>query len=163
MCALLAEDCANSRAERFAALFALAIGIARADGLSEATAMSLTGLGDVALSRNAPEQARQFFREALALYEELGFPELLSDTCICLAAVAGAERDLEHAARLLGAAASLRKASGAAENPPAAVLTYLNDVTASARKQIGEDAFAAAYADGRARPDQVVGEECARS
>jgi hypothetical protein len=57
----------------------------------------------------------------------------------------------------------LRKASGAAENPPAAVLTYLKDVTASAREQIGEDAFAAAYADGRARPDQVVGEECARS
>jgi tetratricopeptide (TPR) repeat protein len=148
--------------DRAESLWVECLAIAREDGLSEATAMSLTGLGDVALSRNSPEQAKQSFREALAMYEELGFPELLADTCVCLAAAAHAQGEVEHAVRLLGAAASLRQASGAAEHPPAAVLAYVNDVTAAAPKQIGEEAFAAAFADGRARPDQVVGEELAR-
>ena len=148
--------------ERAESLWVECLAIAREENLSEAAAMSLTGLGDVALSRNAPAQAKQSFRAALAMYEELGFPELLADTCFCLAAVAHAEGEVEHAVRLIGAGKSLRQASGAAENPPAAVLVYVNDVTAAAPKQIGEEVFAAALADGRARPDHVVGQELGR-
>jgi predicted ATPase/DNA-binding SARP family transcriptional activator len=148
--------------DRAESLWVECLAVAREDGLSEATAMSLTGLGDVALLRNATEQARESFREALAIYEELQFPELLADTCICLAAVAHAEGEVEKGVQLLGAAASLRQASGAAEKPPAAVLSYLNDITAAAPKQIGEEVFAAALAAGRAHPYQVVGQELGR-
>lgn len=118
--------------------------------------MAVSGLGDVALARGAPERALQRFREALAIYDELVAPELLADNCVCLAAVAKAEGEFERAARLLGAAASLRHASGAAEQPEGSVLTYLNEVTAAARAELGEEAFAEAFANGRAHPDDVV-------
>jgi non-specific serine/threonine protein kinase len=147
--------------ERAESLWVECLAVARSDDLSEITAMALTGLGDVALAHAAPDRAKESFREALAMYQELGFPELLADTCVCLAAVGNAEGELHHAARLLGASASLRQTSGASVNPPAAVLTYLNDVTAEARKEIGQEAFDAAFSDGRANPDHVIREELA--
>ena len=131
-------------------------------GTSEGAALAVSGLGDVALARGAPERAGQRFREALAIYEQLGFPELLGDICVCLAAVANAEGDLEQAVRLLGAAASLRQASGAAERPEGAVLAYLDEVAERALAELGDDAFAAAFARGGAAADEVVQEEVAR-
>jgi hypothetical protein len=71
-------------------------------------------------------------------------------------------RELERAARLLGAAASLRQASGAAEQPEGSILTYLNEVTATSREELGDEAFAAAFASGRAHPNAVVSEELGR-
>lgn len=147
--------------ERAETLWEECLAVAREAGTSEATAMALTGLGDVALARGASERAGQRFRDALAIYEELGFPEMLSDTCVCLAAVANADSEFERATRLLGAAASLRQVSGAAEDPPPPVLAYLNEVAAGARAQLGNEAFAAAFARGRASPDGVVDEELA--
>jgi hypothetical protein len=116
----------------------------------------------VALARGALEDAGQRFRDALTIYEQLGFRELLGDTCVCLAAVASAQGELERASQLLGAAASLRQASGAAPQPESAILAYLNEVTANARVALGDEAFAAAFAQGRARADDVVTEEVAR-
>jgi hypothetical protein len=137
------------------------LAVAQEAGTSEGAALAVSGLGDVALARGATERAGQRFREALAVYEQLGFPELLADICVCLAAVANADDELELAARLLGAAASLRQASGAAEQPEGSVLAYLNEVTARARARLGDEAFAAAFARGRAQPDDLVAEELA--
>jgi len=142
--------------ERAEALWDECLTVAREADSSEVKAMAVSGLGDVALARGAPERALQRFREALAIYDELVAPELLADNCVCLAAVAKAEGEYERAARLLGAAASLRHASGAAEQPEGSVLTYLNEVTAAARAELGEEAFAEAFANGRAHPDDVV-------
>jgi predicted ATPase/DNA-binding SARP family transcriptional activator len=142
--------------ERAEALWDECLTVAREADSSEVKAMAVSGLGDVALARGAPERALQRFREALAIYDELVAPELLADNCVCLAAVAKAEGEFERAARLLGAAASLRHASGAAEQPEGSVLTYLNEVTAAARAELGEEAFAEAFANGRAHPDDVV-------
>ena len=152
----------GGKAERAEELWEECLVVARDAGTSEPQAMALTGLGDVALARGLSERAGQTFREALAIYDELGFPELLSDTCVCLAAVASADGDLERAARLLGAAASMRSSSGAADNPPPPVLAYLDDVTARGRSTLGEDVFAEAVAQGRASPGSVVAEELTR-
>jgi predicted ATPase/DNA-binding SARP family transcriptional activator len=145
--------------ERAETLWEECLTVAREAESSEVTAMAVSGLGDVALARGAPEHALQRFRAALAIYDELVAPELLADTCVCLSAVARAEGELERAARLLGAAASLRHASGAAEQPEGSILTYLNEVTAAAREELGDEAFAAAFASGRAHPNDVVSEE----
>jgi predicted ATPase len=145
--------------ERAEALWEECLTVAREADSSEVTAMAVSGLGDVALTRGAPKRALQRFRDALAIYDELVAPELLADNCVCLAAVAKAEGELERAARLLGAAASLRHASGAAERPEGSVLTYLNEVTSAAREELGDEAFAAAFAGGRAHPNDVVSEE----
>jgi predicted ATPase/DNA-binding SARP family transcriptional activator len=145
--------------ERAETLWEECLTVAREAGSSEVTAMAVSGLGDVALARGAPERARQRFRDALAMYDELVAAELLADTCVCLAAVAKTEGELERAVRLLGAAASLRYESGAAEQPEGSVLTYANEVTAAARAQLGEEAFATAFASGRAAPHDVVSAE----
>jgi predicted ATPase/DNA-binding SARP family transcriptional activator len=148
--------------ERAEALWEECLAVAREADSSEVTAMAVSGLGDVALARGAPERAEQRFHDALAIYDELVAPELMADNCICLAAVAKARSEPERAARLLGAAASLRQASGAAELPEGSVLRYLNEVTDAAQMDLGLDAFSAAFASGRARPYDVVGEELGR-
>jgi tetratricopeptide (TPR) repeat protein len=135
--------------------------VARETGSSEVMALAVSGLGDVALARGATERAQEQFRRALAIYDELQALELVADACICISAVAKADGELERAARLLGAAGSLRRAGGAAEQPDKAVLVYLNEVSAAGREGLGEDRFAAAFASGRADPDDVVRAELA--
>ncbi|MBA2642927.1 MAG: winged helix-turn-helix domain-containing protein [Actinobacteria bacterium] len=149
--------------DRAETLWEECLSVAREAGTSEVRALAVSGLGDVALARGALERAGQRFRDALAIYQELAAPELLADTCICLSAVAKAEGELERAARLLGAAASLRHASGAAEQPEGSVLTYRDEVTAAGRAELGEEAFASAFAHGRANPDDVLDEELAHA
>ena len=123
---------------------------------TEVMALAISGLGDIALARGDLDRAGRRFREALAIYSQLGFPDLEADMCVCLAAVAAGEDQLERAARLLGAAASLRRAGGTIEP---AVLGYLDEATASGRAQLGDAAFAAAFGRGRAAPGDVVDEE----
>jgi hypothetical protein len=62
--------------------------------------------------------------------------------------VAGAEGDAERAARLFGAAEALREALGA-PLPPVERAHYDRSVAAT-RAALGEEAFAAAWAEGRA-------------
>jgi predicted ATPase/DNA-binding SARP family transcriptional activator len=148
--------------DRAEALWDECLTVAREAGSSEVTAMAVSGLGDIELARGAPERALERFRDALAIYDELAVATLIADICVCLAAVAKAQGELERAARLLGAAASLRHASGAAEQPEGSVLTYANEVTAAARAQLGEEAFATAFAAGRAHSDDVISAELPR-
>jgi predicted ATPase len=147
--------------QRAETLWSESLDVAQESGLSELTAFSMSGLGDVALARGELERATQRFREALAIHDERETHELIADNCTCLSAVAKAGGDLERAARLLGAAASLRQSSGAAEQPDAAVQVYRDEVTTAAQAQLGEAAFAAAFASGRAHPDEVVADELA--
>ena len=127
----------------------------------EVTALAISGLGDVALARGGPGRAKEWFRDALGIYEQLGFPELQADMCVCLAAAARAEGGLEHAARLLGAAASLRQTTGATEGPNPSLAAYADYVTADGRLALGDDGFAAAFGRGRANPRSVVEEALA--
>jgi hypothetical protein len=136
--------------------------VARETGSGEVAALAVSGLGDVALARGATDRAQDRFRHALAIYDELGALELVADMCVCLSAVANAEGELERATRLLGAATSLRKASGAAEQPEGSVLAYVNDITAVAREELGDESFAAAFAIGRSSADEIVSEELSR-
>ena len=144
--------------DRAANLWERCLAAARDAGTSEVEAMAVTGLGDTALARGDAIDAADRFREGLAIYEQLGFPELQADTCVCLAAATRADGRLEQAARLLGAAASLRRTTA---EPEPALLPYLTEVTAAARAELGDEGFAAAFGRGRASPHEVVREEVA--
>ena len=68
--------------------------------------------------------------------------------------MAVAQRHLEHAARLLGAAETLREATGAPLSPRERV-RYDRDMSA-VRAGLGEAAFAAAWAMGKAMPPEQI-------
>jgi tetratricopeptide (TPR) repeat protein len=140
--------------ERAAELYEESLALFRELGRTSGVAWSLSGLGSVALHQQEYARAATLLKESLALFRELGDkPGIgtrggLADCLERLARVAVAEGQPERAARLLGAAEALRDALGA-PLPPADGAEYQRDVTVI-RAGLGEEAFAAAWAAGRA-------------
>ena len=99
-------------------------------------------------------RATALYEESLALRRELGNKHGLAECLEGLAGVAVAQRQLERAARLLGAAETLREATGAPLSPRERV-RYDRDVS-TVRAGLGEAAFAAAWATGKAMPPEHV-------
>ena len=100
-------------------------------------------------------RATALYEESLALCRELGDKHGLAECLEGLAGVAVAQQQLERAARLLGAAETLREATGAPLSPGERV-RYDRDMSA-VRAGLGEAAFAAAWATGKAMPlEQVI-------
>jgi len=104
-------------------------------GLGEAT----LGLGEAALARN-------HFREALELFRDEGDQGAISFCLASLGCAAALAGELAQAAGLWGMADALRKSLGARQPPASRVIRErLVDQT---RKQLGEEAFAAAWTEG---------------
>jgi CheY-like chemotaxis protein len=115
------------------------------------------GLGETALGRADAITARQWFRAALQLSRELGARIMIAWCLAGLGSAAALDEELERAAWLWGAAERERAALGC-RPAPAARATY-EWLRAQARVQLGEAAFAAAWAAGEALPlDQVLAE-----
>jgi predicted ATPase/DNA-binding CsgD family transcriptional regulator len=104
----------------------------------------ICGLGHVAARRGAHGVARLRFEQGLETARELGDPML---EAACVEGLAGAHAPA-LAARLLGAAESLREQAGAAW--PAFVHADSERSAERARRALGEERFAAAWAGGRA-------------
>ena len=84
-----------------------------------------------------------------------GGSERTADALDALAAIAAAQEQVVRAARLWGAANSLREASGATISPSDRAKN--DQAITAARAQLGEAAFAAAWAAGRAmRLEQAI-------
>ncbi len=92
--------------------------------------------------------ARALFEESLAIAREVGYKLDIAFYLEGLAAVVTAQGEPAWAARLWGAAETLREAMGT-PIPPVYRARYERSVSA-ARAQLGEKAFAAAWAEGRA-------------
>jgi predicted ATPase/class 3 adenylate cyclase/Tfp pilus assembly protein PilF len=119
-----------------------------------AIANTLVNLGLVALAEGDVAQAQQRFEEALTLTDpgDQGFMASCMEGFALVAAVRGR---YVTAARLFGTAEALDEAAGESLAPPARQLyaPYL----ATIRTQLGESAFAAAWAEGRAMtPKQAL-------
>jgi predicted ATPase/transcriptional regulator with XRE-family HTH domain len=107
----------------------------------------LLDMGQAALAQGDLAQAAALLAESLMLSREVGN---LRDCTYCLeglAAIAGAQQHPERAARLFGAAETLRKAVGMPISPVNRA-AYDRDVV-TARAQLDDAAFAAAWAAGR--------------
>jgi len=114
----LAEGCLHGgRYADVRELGGRALGLARATGDEEVIAIVLARLGIAAAHERRLDDAREHLVEALEHAQALGFPETAAWCCEGLALQAAELGDLVRAARLVGAAESLRRAGGGVVQP----------------------------------------------
>ncbi len=111
-------------------------------------ALSLNNLGSVVLKQGDYGGARVLYEESLTIARELGAKEVIAYGLEAFASVAIHETDEERGARLWGAAAALRETIGSPLSP-ADREKQGREMTA-VRERMGADAFAEAWAQGRA-------------
>jgi tetratricopeptide (TPR) repeat protein len=107
----------------------------------------------VAQKQGDMQRAAAVYQESLTCYREAGGTGTKLESAICFEAcgtLAAAQGQAHRAARLLSAAAALSEAMGA-PLPPVDRPEFERSV-AAARALLGEEAFAAAWAEGRAAP-----------
>jgi non-specific serine/threonine protein kinase len=119
-----------------------------------AVAASLTALAHAAAIQGDQRAANTLLAEALTLSRELGANPVVAEAIDELARLALASQKAEQAARLFGAAAGFRKATGAVLST-AAELALEHDA-AAARATLGDAQFAAAWAAGGALSREAV-------
>jgi hypothetical protein len=143
--------------ERATALHEEALALRRALGDRSGTAASLRSLGHVANLQAEYGRAADLLEESLALYAEslvvsrdIGAREQAATGLEGLARVAAAQGQAGRAGRLCGAAEALREALGVPLPPDE--LTGQDRAVQAMRQALGEEAFAAAWAEGRALP-----------
>lgn len=140
--------------ERARSMLEESLAIFKAVGDRSGTAEALIALARLAAYRGENEAALACYVESWGLLRAIGAREL-SATCLegC-GEVAAAQGEPGRAARLWGAAATVRAAI-VAPMPPIYRTDYTRAVT-TAREQLGEEAFQAAWAEGRAIPLEQV-------
>jgi predicted ATPase len=114
-------------------------------------------LGVCALEMGQIAESARLMAQGLTLSKTVGAQNCIAWCLAGLGSVAALDEEPERAARLWGAAERLRQAIGC-RAAPATRATYERAV-AAARSQLGEEAFAVAWAEGRALPlEQVIAE-----
>jgi ATP/maltotriose-dependent transcriptional regulator MalT len=133
------------------------LALSREVGERQALCAALYTLATLARTEHDHERARDLFEEGLKLSAELGNEADVAHCLEGLASIAGAEGRIAHAARLWGAEEALL------EKSEAAVYTYVPDRSlhrshvAAAHARLDEEAFEAAWEEGRALSlDQAV-------
>jgi predicted ATPase/class 3 adenylate cyclase len=137
--------------ERAVAAFTEALALFRQVGDRANISICLANLGEMARMRGELAEAEVLGREALALDWELGDRRRCAEALEMLAATAGMAEPMRQggrAARLLGAAAALREVLGAPQPPHQRA--DIEGAVAAAQATLGEEAWAAAFAVGRA-------------
>jgi predicted ATPase len=128
--------------------------LAQAEGDRRFIALVLDSQGLVAQSQRDLPRAKALFRESLALRKEMGDKHGIAVSLERVASVVAGPRPV-HAARLFGAAQTLREAIGA-PTPPVERAEYDQHIAAT-RSHLSESEFEAAWAEGRSVPlKQVV-------
>jgi predicted ATPase/DNA-binding CsgD family transcriptional regulator len=134
------------------------LALSREVGERQGISSVLYTLATLAQAERDHERAKDLFEEGLKLSAELGNEADVAHCLEGLASTAGAEGNLARAARLWGAEEALL---GKIE---AAVYTYVPDRSLhqlrvdAARTRLGEEAFEAAWSEGRAMsPEEAVG------
>src|SRR5437763_11892275 len=124
-------------------------------GHRHGTAESLAALGKFVAAQSDYPAARMLYEESLTISGELGEKWVTAMGLVGLGEVVAAQRQLAWAAQLWGAADTLRDAIGV-PIPPVELADYERTLSA-ARVHLGERAFAAAWAQGRAMtPEQAL-------
>jgi len=112
-------------------------------------AMVLDNLGESYQACVDNEMAARLFREAIILEQEIDYYHGIAWSLSGLGGVAGGQHKPKRAARLLGAAAAWRKSVGEDLSSWPYVLTDYDRWLATARAQLSEEVFEAAYAEGQ--------------
>jgi hypothetical protein len=129
--------------------------MSREMGIRSEIASFLHNLGYVAHRQGDHRRAAALFGESLARFRDAGDKRGVAFCLIGSAGVAGATRQPERAARLLGAAESLLEAIGARIWP--SNRADYDRIVAAARAGLDDVAFNAAWEEGRAMsPEEAV-------
>ncbi len=131
-----------------ATLIQEALALDRDAGNIAMMSIKLSGLGNMALQQGDYQRAAEFFADGLRLSGEVGFRWTTFEGIVGLAGVSSARGRYGRAARLYGAAETLREAIGHHPSPQAQEV--FDRRLASTRRGLGEVAFPAAWAEGRA-------------
>jgi predicted ATPase/class 3 adenylate cyclase len=131
------------------------------EGISLWRAISRWGLpaalycqGHMAVTLRDFDRATALFRESLELWSKMGTRRGVADCLDAFAGLALAQRSPGRAARLYAAAEAMREVIGA-PRPPRRRGKYNEDL-ATLRREMGEEEFAAAWAEGQAMtPEQA--------
>ena len=107
----------------------------------------LANLADVASNLDAPATAFSLYKDSLTLGREVGDKRHVGTTLDGLAALAASQGEPKRAARLLGAAESLYECVGSMPDSPD--LAVRNRAFALAQCSLSEEAFAAAFGEGK--------------
>jgi DNA-binding NarL/FixJ family response regulator len=120
-------------------------------------AATLHLLGEVVQRRGEWERAAGLYRESLLLAQAVGDKANMAQVLHQIGTLAHAQRQDQPAARLFAAAAAQRTASGGATFYTLANAADRADAIAAVRARLGEESFAACWAQGQAMPlEQVV-------
>jgi ATP/maltotriose-dependent transcriptional regulator MalT len=141
--------CEQGDYARAVTLLRQALTMRRALGDRSGQAQTLANLGRVAYAQGDVARAVDLYRQSLRVYGELGhvWGPIVCLEGLAVTAISGGHA--ERAAVLYGAASSLRDRLGG-PLPPLFERAGHNRLAAVSRERLGEEAFAAAWAEGRA-------------
>ncbi len=134
--------------ERARTLYEESLTIAREQGIKHREARVLNRLGRVAYRQGDPDSSGRLNAESLRMWHESGNKEGIAENLDWMAMVASAQHQAERAAVLFAAAAALRETIGVV--PPRFDRDERDACLAAARLALGDTAFSAAWAKGRA-------------
>jgi hypothetical protein len=120
-------------------------------GFLDAIAYALEPLAELARRRGEAAHSRALYQEILSQGRKVSDRRRIAGCLEGLALVAATRAELRYAAQLLGAASAVRGAIGLRQEPilPSLRSVYDHEV-AAVRSGLGESAFSAAWAEGRA-------------
>ena len=125
-----------------------AIAVQRAAGTTSQVALLLAALGTAERMAGDLSAATGHYREGLEISLEVGNLVIVGTMIMGLAYLASSERRHERAARLVSAAARMRRDAGGGPLPE--LLRRLGDPEGDARRAIGDEAFERARSEGYA-------------
>ncbi|MFL5807791.1 MAG: LuxR C-terminal-related transcriptional regulator [Roseiflexaceae bacterium] len=129
----------------------------RALGDVRSVAMCLPGIGMVVLAEGDSERAATLFEEGLLLQRELKHKTAIFYGLMGMLGVAGVRGHPARVAKLMGASEALREEIGLSVTPLADARYDYAGYLATARAGLGETAFDAAWAEGRAMtPEEAI-------
>lgn len=134
--------------QRVAQVYGEVLKLSRKLGHTTGVALALGALGRMAARRGEYEEAVRLLKESLLLQQMLGGRHGIVECLEGLAEVAGGCGEGERMARLLGAAARLRESLAIPLREQEGI--EYEHTAAAARARLGEEAFAAAQAEGQA-------------
>jgi predicted ATPase/transcriptional regulator with XRE-family HTH domain len=132
--------------DRAAALWEESLALFREVRMPSLIAYALQGLGETRCYQGEYVRATTLLQECLGVYVELGFHLNTGDALDVLALMAWNQGRAEQAVRLFAAGAAIREEVGATRSPNKRAHT--DRTLAAARKALGEESFAAAWAAG---------------
>jgi tetratricopeptide (TPR) repeat protein len=136
--------------ERAAALHQESLALFREARDARGIVSVLNTLGLIQLVQTDYEGASALFRESLRLGLEIDHKQIILYSFFGLACVATGQELPARAARLWGVAEGMSEAHGIVVSPIVRFHTRYEDCLTIARSQLDEEAFAAAWAEGRA-------------